>query len=149
MSNKHLNGYVEENYDSGYFKPTCPFCGRQELPSAEYSSQEKANEAAAMRCNCNAAIDWRIEKQKKEQREDNIKKIKEALTRFRTFCTNREVEISESLNEFLFNMGVKVLDDECGRGIVNFRGVKITFSKNTKGNIVVSYTRTEGLKVEV
>ncbi len=47
---KHLNGYIEEKDDTFY--PTCRFCGKQTLPDAPYLSQDEANEAATIRCDC-------------------------------------------------------------------------------------------------
>lgn len=37
MSNKHLNGYVDENDDDIYPEthyPTCRFCGKSTIPTA-------------------------------------------------------------------------------------------------------------------
>lgn len=53
---KHLNGYIEEKDDTFY--PTCRFCGKQTLPDAPYLSQDEANEAATIRCDCFEAREY-------------------------------------------------------------------------------------------
>lgn len=40
------------NEKSDIYYPTCRFCGSTELPSGEYDSQEQADEAATIRCEC-------------------------------------------------------------------------------------------------
>lgn len=66
MSNdmKMYNGYVDDDHyyideqpaaaagGKAVFFPTCRFCGKQTLPDADYDSQETANEAATLHCDC-------------------------------------------------------------------------------------------------
>ena len=147
--NKHLNGYVEEDYNEKTFYPTCPFCGAQELPLAVYGSQQQANEAAAMRCQCVGAREHQAKKRAEEERKENIRKLESNLRHFRTFCETRDTEISDDLFDLLLRIGTDILDDKYESAQVNFGRIKSKFGKNSKGNIVLSFNYAVGSKVEV
>ena len=84
MDTRHLNGYVDDDGEfygneeiiesiadadtPETFYPTCRYCGVQTLPDAAYESQEQANEAGTMRCNCYEAKQYQEEKERAERR---------------------------------------------------------------------------------
>lgn len=81
MSNKHLNGYIDEDdrdieTDAApVHYPTCRFCGKQTIPVAHYESDEIADEAATMKCDCYDAQMYRQDKQKKRTPRKEHRKV--------------------------------------------------------------------------
>lgn len=164
---KHLNGYVEETDDevtttdrvnavkaeakhsrSTYY-PTCRFCGSQTLPDATYESQEQADEAATMRCNCVEARIYQDKCEKEKQRQDNINKLRYRLDEFTEYCDGRGVELSGGLYDTIFNAGVAVLDGIIAQASFKFVRMKVNISINSKNVLVIAFTYSDGAKMEV
>lgn len=100
---KHLNGYIEEKDDTFY--PTCRFCGKQTLPDAPYLSQDEANEAATIRCDCFEAREYQEKLRKEKERADNIIKLRQRLDDFSEYSASRGVELTGELHDLLLNVG--------------------------------------------
>lgn len=96
---KHLNGYIEEKDDTFY--PTCRFCGKQTLPDAPYLSQDEANEAATIRCDCFEAREYQEKLRKEKERADNIIKLRQRLDDFSEYSASRGVELTGELHDFI------------------------------------------------
>lgn len=103
---KHLNGYIEEKDDTFY--PTCRFCGKQTLPDAPYLSQDEANEAATIRCDCFEAREYQEKLRKEKERADNIIKLRQRLDDFSEYSASRGVELTGELHDLLLNVGIAI-----------------------------------------
>lgn len=164
-SNKHLNGYVEEEddyetenrgalyYDRGVSKrtyfPTCRYCHNQTLPDAAYESQAQADEAATIRCGCEGARQYQNMLEEKRKREENIKCLKQRLSDFGEYCAGHNVELSDERYEYLVTTGTLIIDNIIGAATVKFSRIKVSISTNAKGNVVIAFTYSDGSKVEV
>ncbi len=158
--NNALDGYMPDN-DNVVFEddkqsnaadkiyPTCRFCGSTRLPTEKYPNQETANEAATMACDCYEARQYQDQKDKERKREENIVKLRQALSDFAQYCDAREIEIKEGLFDYLMTSGIGVLDNLIGSLSVTYYKVKIKINTNGKGNIVICFTYSDGGKIEV
>lgn len=147
-SNKMYNGYVEEKDDITYY-PTCRFCGKQTLPDAPYASQADADEAATIRCDCYEAREYQDKLQKKKEREDNIIKLRQRLDGFTEYSASRGVELEGGLHALLLNIGIAVIDGQILKANVNVGRIKVTLSANAKSVLTISFTYSDGAKLEV
>ena len=139
---------IHQNEDNVYY-PTCRFCGSMELAAGEYESQEQANEAATIRCNCIKAREYQdILKQKKE-REENVTKLRQRLDAFSDYCEGRGVDFSGELYNTVFNAGISVLDSIVQTASFKFSRIKVTISTNSKDALVIAFTYSDSEKVEV
>lgn len=160
-SNKHLNGYIEENDDVEYetpetpnkktvpHYPTCKFCGAQTIPTAHYESDEIADEAATMKCNCSGARQYQEQVEKAQKRKENIERLKVSLSDFGEYFAARNIEITDALYDYLLITGINVLDGLIASASVKFARIKANFTTNSKGNIVIGFTYSDGAKIEV
>ena len=117
MSNKHLNGYVDENDDDIYPEthyPTCRFCGKSTIPTARYDSDADADEAATMACDCYDARQYREQKAQAEQREKNIAKLKSSINAIQDYCTD--------FAHLLQMRALRLSTVLSGRRLLSFRG---------------------------
>ena len=139
---------IHQNEDNVYY-PTCRFCGSMELAAGEYESQEQANEAATIRCNCIKAREYQdILKQKKE-REENVTKLRQRLDAFSDYCEGRGVDFSGELYNTVFYAGISVLDSIVQTASFKFSRIKVTISTNSKDALVIAFTYSDSEKVEV
>lgn len=137
------------NEKSDIYYPTCRFCGSTELPSGEYDSQEQADEAATIRCECCNAREYQTALKAKKEREKNISNLRRRLDDFSDYCKPRGAELSDELHTTLFNAGVAVLDDVVQNVTFKFLKIKASISKNGKGALVMAFTYSDSEKVEV
>lgn len=87
MSNdmKMYNGYVDDDHyyideqpaaaageAKRYFSRRAVFAANRRSPDADYDSQETANEAATLHCDCYEARQYQDEVEKAERRKENI-----------------------------------------------------------------------------
>lgn len=157
MKNNPLDGYQPDteqtgggNADSPTFYPTCRYCGKQTLPVEKYASAEAANEAATRKCDCEKAREYQAELERAEKREKNINKLRKALDDISVYFTKeRGVEYTDALYNLIFNCGVAVLDEQVAKANLNLGRVKVALSANSKGNIVIALTYSDGARVEV
>ena len=131
------------------FYPTCKFCQQQTLPMAAYPTQDAADEAATITCNCNKAKEYQQELEKAAERDKNITKLTQSIDDFANYCEKRGVELKGELHDLLLIAGISVLDGVVGSANFKFSRLKVNISTNNKGNIVIGFTYSDGAKVEV
>lgn len=131
------------------YYPTCPYCGQQQLPDAEYDSQEHANKAAAMVCDCYDAREYQRKEKEKQQRQDNIIRIKQRLDDLQDYCSTRNLELEGDLYDLLHNNAVKVLDDIVACANFKFGRFKVKIAKDSKGVLVISFNYSDAAVVKV
>lgn len=162
MSNdmKMYNGYVDDDHlyideqpaaagNKGVFFPTCRFCGKQTLPDADYESQETADEAATLHCDCYEARQYQDEMEKVERRRENIARLRQRLDDLMSYCETHNVTLDDGTHDLLLRCGVAVLDGAIGKATINWARLKISFSLNNKGVIIIGYAYSDGGKIEV
>lgn len=131
------------------FYPSCRFCGAQTLPFANYPTQAAADEAATITCQCTKAKEYQQELERKKERENNINKLNERIDDFATYCENRGVELTDELHHIFVSAGIAVLDGIIGSATFKLYKLKVNISTNSKSNIVIGFTYSDGAKVEV
>lgn len=131
-----------------YF-PTCRFCGKQSLPDAPYESQDVANEAATIRCDCFDARQYQDEIERKKRREENIKKLRQRLCDFSDYTAARNMELSGDLYDFLLNVGTNVLDANIAGATIKVGRFTVKFSVGNKSALSIAFTYSDGAKLEV
>lgn len=131
------------------FYPTCRYCGKQTLPMANYDSQEVADEAATITCDCYDARSYQQELEKKEERQKNIVKLEQSINDFAEYCDKRGAVLTDERHALLLTTGVAVLDGVITSANFKFSRLKVNISQNNKGNIVIGFTYSDGAKVEV
>lgn len=132
-----------------FFYPACPYCGQQTIPDREFETQEAANEWAARHCKCPGAQEYQFRVKAVEEREANIKRIKDSLQQFEEYCEARIGELPENLKDYIFNGAIMVLDNEIGKANFNIGRIRVSVSKNGKGNIVIGFTYSDSERREV
>lgn len=157
MSNKHLNGYIEEDLDTDSegatdaptFTPTCPYCGARRLPMGFYKSQQEADEDAAMSCNCVGAIEHRIKREKERQREINLAALSDRLDDLARYCEDHSVPFGDKTREMLVRGGTLVLDGEAGELVCRWMRMRVKIKLNNKCKLQVRYSYTDTGTMEV
>lgn len=147
MDNKIYNGYVEEKDETYY--PTCHFCGNRMLPDAIYNSQEDADEAAALRCDCFDARKYQDELDRAKKREENIIKLRQRLDDFTDYSNGRGVELAGDLYDLLLSVGTAVLDAKILKATINVGRIKVNFTVGSKSALAICFTYSDGAKLEV
>lgn len=132
------------------FYPTCRFCGKQELPVAAYASQADADEAATIRCECFGARRYQDELDRKKRREDNIIRLRQRLDDFAEYVAKRRGNaLSGDDLDFLLNVGIAVLDGKIDAVNINLGRFKIKISVGSKSALSISFSYSDGGKMEV
>lgn len=131
------------------YYPTCRFCGKQSLPDAPYESQEVADEAATIRCDCYDARQYQYELDRKKQREENIKKLRQRLCDFSDYAADRDMEIKQDLYDFLLNVGINVLDANIAGATIKVGRFTVKISVGNKSALSIAFTYSDGAKLEV
>lgn len=131
------------------FYPTCRFCGEQILPLANYPTQDAADEAATITCKCNKAREYQHELERKDERDKNIVKLTQSIDDFASYCEKRGVELKGELHDILLCTGIAVLDNIVDAVNIKFYRMKVSIATNSKGNIVIGFTYSDGARVEV
>lgn len=131
------------------YYPACRHCGQIKLPFGMYASQEAANEAATRECNCPEARAYQDEIERKEKREQNIKRLTQRLDDLSEYCENRSVDLDGDLYNCLFNTSIAVLDGIIDTAQLKFARMRVSVSVNGKGNLVIKFTYSDGATVEV
>ena len=145
---KNYSSERDERENSIYY-PTCRYCGSMELYAGEYESQEEANEAATIRCDCKDARDYQATLKQKKEREENICKLRQRLDDFSHYCEGRGVDFSGELYEAIYNAGVAVLDRIVSNATFKFARIKVAVSTNSKEALVIAFTYSDSEKVEI
>lgn len=152
MSNKHLNGYVEENDDDFYPEthyPTCRFCGKQTIPTANYDSVAYADEAATMACDCYDARQYREQKAQAERREKNIAKLKSSINAVQDYCAEHNIKVGDEFCTLVTNAGIAVIDGIVGAAAFKFSRLSIKLASGSKSAVVIKVTYSDGTQYEV
>ncbi len=155
MSNKHLNGYIDEDdrdYDSDaahVHYPTCRFCGKQTIPVAPYESDEIADEAATMKCDCYDAQMYRQDKQKKELRDKNIAKLRQNINSISDYCDAHNIKLTPELCEIVTAAGIAVIDGIVLSSQFKFARLRLSLSAGSKSAVVIKATYSDGTQFEV
>ena len=131
------------------YYPACRYCGQIKLPFGMYASQAAANEAATRECNCSDARIYQAEIERKEKRDQNIKRLTQRLDDLSEYCEKRSVDLDGDLYNALFNTSVAVLDNIIDSAQLKFARMRVSVSLNNKGNLAIKFTYTDGATVEV
>ncbi len=131
------------------FYPICRYCGQIKLPLAAYASQDAANEAATRECDCPDARIYQADIERKEKRDQNIKRLTQRLDDLSEYCEKRSVDLDGDLYDTLFNTSVAVLDNIIDSAQLKFARMRVSVSLNNKGNLAIKFTYTDGATVEV
>lgn len=131
------------------FYPTCKFCKQQTLPTAAYQTQEAADEAATISCKCGKSKEYQQELERAAERDKNIAKLTQSIDDFASYCYKRGVELTPPLHDILLTAGVSVLDGVLGSANFKFNRIKVNISTNSKSNVVIGFSYSDGAKVEV
>ena len=129
--------------------PTCPFCGSRQLPARTYSSQEEADEEAALSCNCTEALAYQYKVEKEKMRQESIEQLTEGIDSFYEYCEARNVKLDGTLRDTLIQLGICVIDGIMKSAKVDLSNIKISITVNAKGVIVVKFTYSDGSVVHV
>lgn len=131
------------------FTPICPHCGQATLPDREFISQAEANNYAARRCDCPGGRDYKTECERKEKRDQNIRKIREAIDGFNYYCENKNQTLTDEIKGILFNCAVMTLDGEINGATVKFGRVNVKIGLNSKDAVTFAFTYSDCVKAEV
>lgn len=125
------------------------FCGKQTLPDAPYLSQDEANEAATIRCDCFEAREYQEKLRKEKERADNIIKLRQRLDDFSEYSASRGVELTGELHDLLLNVGIAIIDGQILKANINVGRIKVSISSNSKSVLTICFTYSDGAKLEV
>lgn len=129
--------------------PTCRFCGKQTIPVAPYKTDADADEAATLKCDCFDARQYQSEVDRKKEREENIKKLRQRLCDFSDYTTGRGMELAGDLYDFLLNVGTNVLDAKIAGATIKVGRFTVKFSVGNKSALSIAFTYSDGAKLEV
>lgn len=129
--------------------PTCRFCGKQTIPVAPYKSDADADEAATLKCDCFDARRYQDEVERKRQRDENIKKLRQRLCDFSDYTATRNMELAGELYDFLLNVGINVLDANIAGATIKVGRFTVKFSVGNKSALSIAFTYSDGAKLEV
>lgn len=156
MDNKHLNGYIDEERNeiaaeaaAPNHYPTCRYCGKQTIPTAAYESDDIADEAATMACDCAGSREYRYQKEQAEKREKNIAKLKRGIDDIADYLNNRNINITDELHSVLVMAGTAVIDGHVGSATLKFARATVSVSKNGKGVVIIKVAYADGAQIEV
>lgn len=129
--------------------PTCRFCGKQTIPVAPYKTDADADEAATLKCDCFDARRYQDEVERKRQRDENIKKLRQRLCDFSDYTAARNMELAGELYDFLLNVGINVLDANIAGATIKVGRFTVKFSVGNKSALSIAFTYSDGAKLEV
>lgn len=138
----------KNNKPKTYF-PTCRFCGRQELPDAIYENQETANEAATIRCTCYKATLYQEALKRKQEREDNIVKLRQRLDDFGDYCQTHQVTFDPEKHDLLMKCGIAVLDGLIGSATLKWARLTTKITTNNKNALKITFAYSDRAETEV
>lgn len=120
----------------------CRFCGQMmQISEEEQLTQPQAEEQATMSCNCDAAIEYQKEKQRKEKAMKNVSVLfgEDAAP---------EKRVGEGIVSILRAAVEEIYSGGLAKVTLNLRGgVKASISQNSKGEINVERTETKKQKL--
>jgi len=120
----------------------CRFCGQMiTIDSDEQLTKPQAEEQATMCCNCDAAVEYQKEKQRKEKAMKNVSVLfgEDAAP---------EKRVGEGIVSILRAAVEEIYSGGLAKVTLNLRGgVKASISQNSKGEINVERTETKKQKL--
>lgn len=120
----------------------CRFCGQMmQISAEEQLTQPQAEEQATMSCNCDAAVEYQKEKQRKEKAMKNVSVLfgEDAAP---------EKRVGEGIVSILRAAVEEIYSGGLAKVTLNLRGgVKASISQNSKGEINVESTETKKQKL--
>lgn len=125
------------------YQPECKFCHRltMNVDNQEFNSQEEASEYVTLNCNCEEAKANQVKLK-------SIKKLNEYIDNLENSFQDNNIELSEEIKTMLKKIGMHVLEQDCIISY-NFPPLKISFSLNKNGNLVISTVFTESKKTQL
>jgi len=125
------------------YQPECKFCHRltMNVDNQEFNSQEEASEYGTLNCNCEEAKANQVKLK-------SIKKLNEYIDNLENSFQDNNIELSEEIKTMLKKIGMHVLEQDCIISY-NFPPLKISFSLNKNGNLVISTVFTESKKTQL
>lgn len=120
----------------------CRFCGQMmQIQTEEQLTQPQAEEEATMSCNCEAAVEYQKEKQRKEKAMKNV-----------SVLFGEDAAPEKRAGEGIVNILRAAVEEIYSGGLakvtLNLRGgVKASISQNSKGEINVERTETRKQKL--
>ena len=125
------------------YQPECKFCHRltMNVDNQEFNSQEEASEYGTLNCNCEEAKSNQVKLK-------SIKKLNEYIDNLENSFQDNNIELSEEIKTMLKKIGMHVLEQDCIISY-NFPPLKISFSLNKNGNLVISTVFTESKKTQL
>ena len=120
----------------------CRFCGQMmQISAEEQLTQPQAEEQATMSCNCDAAVEYQKEKQRKEKAMKNVSVLfgEDAAP---------EKRVGEGIVSILRAAVEEIYSGGLAKVTLNLRGgVKASISQHSKGEINVEHTETKKQKL--
>lgn len=138
-----------ENRDVELLIPRCKFCGKQMIAEQKLKTLEDAEHYAAMHCDCEMARDYQEQVKKDKEKEENKKKIRDAVSDFAQYCEKKLYIFDPDAETLLIAAGEAVLNGKIENIAVNVFGVKITISLSAKGKLKFKRSYKESAVVEV
>ncbi len=132
-----------------YLLPRCKFCGKQMIADTVLQSDKEAEEYAVMHCDCEMARDYQEQIKKEKEKEENKKKIRDAVSDFAQYCEKKLYVFDPDAETLLISAGEAVLNGKIETIAVNVFGVKITISLSAKGKLKFKRSYKESAVVEV
>lgn len=125
------------------YQPECKFCNRviMNVDNKVFNSQEEANEYGTLNCNCETAKANQIKSK-------SIKKLNEYIDNLGYLFQDNNIKLSDEIKEMLKKMGMHVLEQDCTISY-NYPPLKISFSLNKNGNLVISTVFTKSKKTQI
>ena len=125
------------------YQPECKFCHRltMNVDNQEFNSQEEASEYGTLNCNCEEAKANQVKLK-------SLKKLNEYIDNLENSFQDNNIELSEEIKTMLKKIGMHVLEQDCIISY-NFPPLKISFSLNINGNLVISTVFTESKKTQL
>lgn len=120
----------------------CRFCGQMvQIESDKELTQPQAEEQATMSCNCDAAVEYQKEKQRKEKAMKNVSVL------FGEDAAHGK-RVGEGIVSILRAAVEEIYYGGLAKVTLNLRGgVKASISQNSKGEINVERTETKKQKL--
>ena len=121
---------------------TCKYCGTTAICDTQYNTQEQADKAATLLCDCDDAKRY----QQREKNKDNLNAV---LDEVENYCGNHKCEFTKEIREHLRSIATMVVDMNYTSSKVEINSIAITFSLNASRELIIKIKYTESKKMEV
>lgn len=127
----------------------CLFCHQTAIISGTPKSKKEADKLVTLNCKCVEAKSYQEKEDRRKKRAENERKLKACLDDIAQHAIKRNVEISEPAKQAIATAGILVIEQLIDSIAVKISRTKIAISTNSKGNIILSSTYSDGTKVEL